>query len=267
VAQFHRAAAGIDHLERLGRGDSPVHRLHTGAKGVVTLLYIVLVVSFPSRNVSGLVPFCLYPAVFMSLSRTPYRPLLSRLIIALPFALAGGISNIILLRETAFVFGSFTVTGGMVSFASIMLKSVLSVFAVLILIATTSFTDLSAVLTAPRSLRIIGLQLVMTYRYITTLLDEAQDMSTAYLLRAPVRGIKLKDMGSFLGQLLLRSFDRAERVYQAMKCRGFDGVYHGNRPGSLRTADGIFIVITTLTLLLLRFFNLSLILGSLMTVV
>jgi cobalt/nickel transport system permease protein len=200
----------------------------------------------------------------MSLSLTPYRPILSRLIIAMPFALTGGISNIILLRETAFVLGSFTVTMGMVSFASIMLKSVLSVFAVLILIATTSFADLSAALTAPRPLRVIGLQLVMTYRYIATLLDEAQDMSTAYLLRAPVqKGIKMKDMGPFLGQLLLRSFDRAERVYQAMKSRGFDGVYHGGRSGGFRTSDWIFMIITTLALLLLRYFNVSLILGGL----
>jgi len=31
----------------------------------------------------------------------------------------------------------------------------------------------------------------------------------------------MRDMGSFAGQLLLRSFDRAERVYNAMKCRGY----------------------------------------------
>jgi cobalt/nickel transport system permease protein len=224
----------------------------------------MLVISFPSQNVSGLVPFCLYPAVFMSLSLTPYRPLLSRLAAALPFALAGGISNIILLRETAFFVGGFSVTVGMVSFASIMLKCVLSVFAVLILIATTSFADLSAWLTAPRPLRIIGLQLVMTYRYITTLLDEAQDMFIAYILRAPEhRGIKMKDMGPFLGQLLLRSFDRAERVYQAMKCRGFAGIYHGNHPGAPRPADGAFVLVTTLALLALRFFNLSRLLGRL----
>jgi cobalt/nickel transport system permease protein len=35
------------------------------------------------------------------------------------------------------------------------------------------------------------------------------------------KGIAMKDMGSFTGQLLLRSFDRAERIYNAMKCRGY----------------------------------------------
>jgi cobalt/nickel transport system permease protein len=264
MARFHQAAQGIDHLERLSRGDSPLHRLGPGAKGAVTILYVVLVISFPSRNLSGLVSFCLYPAVFMSLSGTPWGPLLSRLLVAMPFALAGGVSNLIFLRETAFVLGGVPVSAGMVSLASILLKTVFTVFAVLILIATTSFADLAALLTSPRMFRVIGLQLVMTWRYISALLDEAQDMVTAYSLRAPgARGVRMRDMGSFAGQLLLRSFDRAERVYSAMKCRGFSGVYHGNRSLALRGADGAYMMITVLILLFLRFFNLSRILGGL----
>ena len=56
------------------------------------------------------------------------------------------------------------------------------------------------------------------------LLNEAVSMHTAYTLRTDnQKGIKMRDMGSFLGQLLLRSTDRAEQVYYAMKCRGFHG--------------------------------------------
>jgi cobalt/nickel transport system permease protein len=62
----------------------------------------------------------------------------------------------------------------------------------------------------------------LTYRYIGVLLNEAYSMSIAYSLRSPNRkGIEMRDMGSFTGQLLLRSIDRAERVYNAMKCRGY----------------------------------------------
>jgi cobalt/nickel transport system permease protein len=144
------------------------------------------------------------------------------------------------------------------------MKTFFSVLAVLILIATTSFGDLAALLTAPRSFRVIGLQIVMTWRYIGTLLDEAQDMMTAYSLRAPgVKGIKMRDMGSFAGQLLLRSFDRAGRVYAAMKCRGFSGVYHGNRPAALRGGDWLYMIGTAAALLFLRFLDISLIFGAL----
>jgi cobalt/nickel transport system permease protein len=218
-----------------------------------------LVVSFPSRNLSGLVAFCLYPAVFMSLSLTPWGPLLSRLAAALPFALAGALSNLILLRETAFTLGGLGVSQGAVSFVSILLKTVFTVLAALLLVATTSFPGLAEALTAPRALRIIGLQLVMTWRYTGVLLDEAENMVRAYRLRAPAsRGVKMGDMGSFAGQLLLRSFDRAGRVYGAMKCRGFSGMYHGKAGArTLTGADWAYMLITAGALLALRLVNIS----------
>ena len=262
MSRFHSAAAGIDHLERLSYGDSPVHRLNTGVKVTVTLLFLVLAISFPSKNLSGLVPFLLYPACMMPLSGTPYRPLLARLVFALPFALFGGVSNLFFMRNTAFYLGGFAVSDGLLSFASIMLKTLLCVFAVMILVATTPFNDICALLTRMRGFGVVGLQLSMTYRYIGVLVDEAQRMWTAYTLRSPgLKAVKMKDMGSFLGQLLLRSFDRAERVYNAMKCRGFAGRYHPGKSGPLRRSDLVFLMILTAALIFMRFFNVSLFIG------
>jgi cobalt/nickel transport system permease protein len=212
---------------------------------------------------SGLVPFLLYPAILMSLSGTPYKPLLVRLLAALPFSLMGGISNLLLIRDPAFSVGTFTITLGMVSFGSIMLKTLLTVFAVLLLIATTSFVEIGYQLTVMGLPKLLSLQLVMTYRYISVLLGEAGSMYTAYILRAPnQKGIKMKDMGSFLGQLILRSFDRAERVYQAMKCRGFQGMYHGRVNRRFRLADYGYTLGLLGMILVFRFFNLSLFLGQ-----
>ncbi|MDR3356887.1 MAG: cobalt ECF transporter T component CbiQ [Spirochaetaceae bacterium] len=262
MSRFHSAAAGIDHLERLSYGDSPVHRLSPGVKTAVTLVFLVLAISFPSENLSGLVPFLLYPACMMSLSGTPYRPLLARLVVAFPFALFGGLSNLLFMRETAFSLGGFAVSRGLVSFASIMLKTLLCVLAVLILMATTPFNEVCALLTRRRGLAVIGLQLSLTYRYIDVLLGEAQRMWTAYALRAPgAKAVRIADMGSFLGQLLLRSFDRAERVYNAMKCRGFAGRYHTRKRRPLRPSDMAFLVGISAALTLMRFFNVSLLIG------
>ncbi|MDR2344028.1 MAG: cobalt ECF transporter T component CbiQ [Spirochaetaceae bacterium] len=264
MSRFHSAAAGIDHLERLSYRDSPVHRLNTGVKATATLLFLTLAISFPSKNLSGLVPFLLYPACMMPLSGTPYRPLLARLVVALPFALFGGLGNLFFMRETAFTLGGFGVSEGLVAFISIMLKTLLCVFAVLILVATTPFNDICALLTRTRGLGVIGLQLSLTYRYIGLLVDEAQRMWTAYILRAPgLRAIKMKDMGSFLGQLLLRSFDRAERVYCAMKCRGFAGRYHSRKRWPPRRSDLVFLVTLAAALVLMRIFNVSRFIGRL----
>jgi cobalt/nickel transport system permease protein len=231
-------------------------------KVTATLILLTLVISFPSKILSGLVPFLLYPACMMPLSGTPYRPLLARLVIALPFALFGGLSNLFFMRETAFNLGGLAVSWGLLSFASIMLKTLLCVFAVLILIATTPFNDICALLTRTRGIGVVGLQLSLTYRYIGVLVDEAQRMWMAYILRAGVaKAIKMKDMGSFLGQLLLRSFDRAERVYSAMKCRGFAGRYHPRKSRPLRRSDLVFLIVLTAVLVLMRFFNVSLLIG------
>jgi cobalt/nickel transport system permease protein len=145
-----------------------------------------------------------------------------------------------------------------------MLKTFLTVSAVLLLVATSRFTDICAQLAALRVPKILCLQLAMTYRYTGLLLREAASMTLAYFLRAPRRrGIHINDMGSFLGQLILRSFDRAGRVYQAMRCRGFDGTYRARQSSPPRPSDQLYTAALVSAIVFLRFFNLSLFLGAL----
>ncbi|MDR2480348.1 MAG: cobalt ECF transporter T component CbiQ [Treponema sp.] len=261
---LYHGAAGIEHLERLAQGHSPIHRLHAGAKIIVTVVYTVTVISFPPENISGMAAFVLYPAVLMPLSETSWRSLLARLFAALPFAMLGGLSGLINLPETSFYAGGIAVSRGMAAFASIMLRTALSVFAVLILIATTPFTAINQQFVKFGFPKIIVLQFVMTYRYISVLIHEAASMFSAYTLRSPrARGILMRDMGSFLGQLMLRSFDRAERVYAAMKCRGFDGMYRGGIQHPFGPADFCYTAVLSAAIIALRFFNISLFLGRL----
>lgn len=266
MARWAQAAGEMDILERLAKEESPVHRLHPLTKLLVTVAYLVTVVSFPTSHVSGLISFLIYPVIMLSLSGTPLRPVMGRLCVALPFPLMGGLSHLFFTRGTAFMLGQFAVGQGMMAFASIMLKAFLTVFAVLLLMATTSFYEICAQLAALRVPSVFCLQLAMTYRYLTTLMDEAMTMYTAYALRtAGQKGIRIKDMGGFVGQLLLRSFDRAERIYQAMKCRGFRGVYPSQakkkKRGS-RPCDWLVAVLWVSVFLLLRVCNISMLLGG-----
>ncbi len=67
---------------------------------------------------------------------------------------------------------------------------------------------------------------MLTYRYITVLLEEVDRITQAYLLRAPhQKGIHFKAWGPLAGQLLLRSMDRANEVYDSMLLRGYRGDY------------------------------------------
>ena len=66
----------------------------------------------------------------------------------------------------------------------------------------------------------------MTYRYVTVLLEEVNRITQAYSLRAPnQKGIHYKVWGTLTGQVLLRSMDRANAVYESMLLRGYDGSF------------------------------------------
>ncbi|MFN4258645.1 MAG: cobalt ECF transporter T component CbiQ [Gemmataceae bacterium] len=82
---------------------------------------------------------------------------------------------------------------------------------------------------AAQSLRIPGLLVqlaLLTYRYIFVLADELRRLRLAMRLRGfrnrPNRH-SYRTLGNVAGTLLVRSSERAERVGQAMRCRGYDG--------------------------------------------
>jgi cobalt/nickel transport system permease protein len=69
--------------------------------------------------------------------------------------------------------------------------------------------------------------MLLTYRYVAVMMEEVSVMTEAYHLRAPgQKGIHISAWGSFLGQLLLRSMDRAEDLYESMQLRGFRGEFY-----------------------------------------
>lgn len=108
------------------------------------------------------------------------------------------------------------------------------------------------------------LQLLLTYRYISVLIEEVYRMQRAYALRAPgQRGIHYKAWGSFAGQLLLRTFDRAQRVYQAMNLRGFQGEYHSGKLQGFTGGDLTYVLLWSLFFILGRIYNIPLLLGAL----
>lgn len=210
-------------LETLAAGRTAIHRLHPLSKLLSALVFIIIVASFGRYDFVRLVPYLFYPFIMMALSESPYKLMLTRLLIALPFCLFAGISNAVFDRGAAFVIGGITVSYGVVSLAAILLKMYLCVMTALLLVATTPFTELTAQLRRIRVPSFFVMIFETTYRYIGVLLEEVRSMQLAYKLRSgESKRLDMKHMGSFLGQLLLRGFDRAERVHAAMSCRGYD---------------------------------------------
>jgi cobalt/nickel transport system permease protein len=209
-------------FEEYAARDLEVNRINPIVKIGLVFLFICVIVSFSRYQFFELVPYIFFPMILLAVAELPAGMFLKRTSIVIPFCLFAGISNVIIEQSPAFMIGSFNVSFGLLSLVTIIFKAMLCVAAVLFLVGTTPFTQLSAALRRMHIPQIVITLFEMTYRYIGTLAEETSNMYTAYLLRSQrAKGIRMKDMGSFVGQLLIRSSDRAERVYAAMKLRGY----------------------------------------------
>jgi cobalt/nickel transport system permease protein len=262
MSSIHKSMQQMTALEDITNKNTIIHRAAPSVKLIITVLFILSVVSFSPSEIGGLLIFACVPAFLIIIAEVPFRPLAMRCLIALPFAFFAGLSNLIISRDIIFFIGQFGVTEGMISFLSLMLKTILTVMSVLLLMATTSMNDLIYALINLHIPSVLTIQIMMTYRYLSLLLEEASLMYHAYLLRAPkAKGIKMSDMGSFLGQLILRSFDRAERIYHAMQCRGFEGKIIFTKGERIRISGWLTIILAGALFLILRLVRFSEIIG------
>lgn len=266
MAKIESAFFDIGTLDTLADRDTPIHRLDPRAKLLTTLVFIVTVASFDPYEIAGLLPFFLYPVVLIAVGDLPTGYLLRKLLLVAPFALFIGIFNPLLDREILFRIGPVAVSGGCVSFCSILLRFTLTIGAALILIATTSFPGVCMALERLGTPRVFAVQLLFLYRYIFVLIDEALRMARARELRSfHGRGMGMKIFGDLIGQLLLRTLARAQRIHLAMLCRGFDGEIRLLRPLGIGRPEIVFTLGWSAAFILLRLYNVPRLLGRMLT--
>jgi len=242
MARIDTTIFDLGSLDALAYRRSSIHALDPRIKLVTTALFVLAVVSFDKYTLSALLPFALFPLALFVRADLPAAQILKKLWLALPFVLFIGIFNPWFDQRPLLQLGPLTITGGWVSFASIMLRSVLTVTAALTLIATTSFTGICMAMEKLGCPRVFALQLLFLYRYLFVLIEEATRLIRARALRSfHGRGRELKVFGSLLGQLLLRSLERAQRIHLAMQCRGFDGEIRMRKPLGIRSRDLVFL--------------------------
>ena len=251
-------------MDDLAAQASPIHRLHPTAKLLSTIAYIIVVVSFDKYDLSGMVPLVLWPVLLFQISGIPVRTCFYKLRIVLPLVMAVGLFNPFFDRAPLLMLGPVAVSGGVISMLTLMLKGVLCLMASFLLMATTRIDALCAAL---RKLHVPGMLvtlLLLTYRYVGVMTEELAVMTDAYHLRAPgQKGIHHSAWGSFLGQLLLRSMDRAEELYSSMLLRGFHDHFHYADAAPCTAVDAVYLALSVAAFVLFRFFNAAAALGSL----
>jgi len=263
MASIDTALVSIGGLNELACQDTIIHRLDPRAKLITTVMFIVTVVSFDKYAVSALLPLVLFPVVLAALGNIPAGAIIRKVLIVSPFAILIGIFNPFFDRQILMHFGGMPVSGGIISFASILLRFTLTVSAALILVAITGFEAVCLALERLKVPRVLVVQLLFLYRYLFVLLEEGLRIRRAYALRAGgARGVAMRDYGSLSGHLLLRTLDRAQRIHQAMLCRGFDGRIRLARSFRFVSRDLVFVLAWGLFFLLARRYNLPVLMGA-----
>ena len=164
--------------------------------------------------------------------------------LVLPFTFKG---------ETLTRIGSFAIyRPGVILAAQITLKSNAILLAFIALIATMSFSTLGHAMYRLRVPEKMVYLLLMTYRYIFVIEEEYLRLMRAAKIRGFRPGTNLNTYRTFsfvIGMLFVRSAARAERVHQAMLCRGFKGKFYSLQEFQTGMAGGLFSIIMTVLII------------------
>jgi len=264
-SKIDHAFYDIGRLDTLAEGDTFLHRLDPRAKLLVTLIFTISVVSFDKYEIAGLLPFFIFPAILIGLGNLPAGYLLKKLLIVSPFVVFIGIFNPWLDREILVQLGPLAISGGWISFISLIMRFSLTVGAALLLIATTGFPAVCMAMEKLGAPKIFTVQLLMLYRYLFVLIGEGIRMIRAHSLRSFSRKSKIRYQVflQLLGNLLLRTLDRAQRIHMAMLSRAFTGEIKIVRQFTFGYREAIFLVGCCSLFITLRYTNITTLLGEL----
>lgn len=231
---------GQIHLETYIEGESILHQIDARLKFITLVIFLVIVNLLPN----GALAFYILLGALLSggilASGISKRLLIKRaailevpfLFILLPLLFFDTGIPIVMIGISQHV---LTITSfGLTNFFSVLIKVFLSVQASVLISSTTRFQDL---LSGMRNLglpRLITAVLGMMWRYLFVIVSEAQRMLTARKARSSKLSEwhlnsggalpwRAKVAGGMAGSLFLRSIERSERIYDAMKSRGYDG--------------------------------------------
>ncbi len=253
MPNINGAVHGIHHMDSMASKDKWINNIHPLGKMIMTITYILVVISFDKYNVTGLASMSVYLFLLFIIADIPFWLSLKHLKPILFLVCLLGIFNPIFDTQEYMKLGNIIITSGMISMITLIFKGIFSVMASYLFISTTSIEKICYALRKLHIPKGIVTMILLIYRYIIVLLKEVERMSIAYKLRAPKQhGIAIKAWGSFVGQLLLRSIDRAENVYESMLLRGYDGEFIYKNESKSVVESIVFTIIMITMIIIFR---------------
>jgi cobalt/nickel transport system permease protein len=216
-------------IEEFAIGTSFVHDLDPRVKFIATLLFSIVVAlntHIPTVAVASVFPVILIFAARINIKRVLWRLAVVNTFVLflwlfLPFTSPG---------KVLFSVGPLDVhREGVLAALLITLKSNTIVLTVIALLGTSKVFSLVHALShlwVPDKLVHL---FFFCFRYVHVIHEEYHRLVTAMKVRGFKPGTNLHTYRAYaylVGMLLVRSFDRSERIFAAMKCRGFRGRFY-----------------------------------------
>ncbi len=216
-------------IDRYAVLDSPLHVLECRSKLIAFTALIIAILCIPMKSGGLFFAYFFATTILMGISQVPLAYILGRTLVILPFIMLASLA---------------APWKGLSGLGILTIRAVLCLILLILLTNTTRFVELLRGLRKLGCPQILVMNLGFLYRYLFVLTEEAMRMKQARdcrrVGRAPFRE-ELKVLSSMLGTLLIRSFERAERMYGAMLSRGYSGDFPVVAPRRFTWRDTTFL--------------------------
>ncbi|MEA3488665.1 MAG: cobalt ECF transporter T component CbiQ [Euryarchaeota archaeon] len=233
-------------IDKYSALDSPMHRFDPRAKIVAFIFLIFAVVLVPNLKLAFIA--LIGAILFLIASKLPLRFALQHIkwvflfvvpfVIIMPFTVSG---------TELFSFYGLTMTyEGLEYGILVAVRAISAVILVLPMIATTRFDITIKALGELKMPNMLVQMFMFTYRYIFVFVVEFQRTWRAMAARGfqlKTNLYALKTIGRALGMLFVRSYERGDRVYQALRARGYTAKPKTLVEFKMRTSDYVWSVV------------------------
>lgn len=220
-------------------------RIQPWVRVVTSVMMVFAIALIPIGHWQSLACYGVGILAVINRIRLPWKPLIQRLGIELSFALAL-LLGMLWRQEGSAVWswGWLRLTDtGLTMFGTVAIKVLLSLLILNLLTLTTTASELLKALALLRCPPLLVAILASMQRYLTGLLLEFQGMQRAAQSRnlLGTRSRHRKVVGNTIGSLFIRTYDRGERIHQAMLARGYRGVQPIRERLKLSRSDAGFL--------------------------
>jgi cobalt/nickel transport system permease protein len=206
-------------------GHSPVHRLSPETKVAALLVFVLAVVATPPRQVWAFGLHAFLIGTVLVLAEIPPGFFFRRVSVGVPFVLFAVFMPLLGTGPRVEVLGLSLSQPGLWGAWTVLAKGGLGISASVILVATTEIPDVLRGLDRLRVPRVLTAIAGFMVRYLDVVTGELRRMRVAMVARGhdPRWFWQVKAIALSAGALFIRSFERGERVHQAMAARGYTG--------------------------------------------